>query len=381
MKVQMKNNPELSSVLKLFQLTGFGPYFIQNDHQNLKQAILLVTYNMLVIACLFYNVTELIRESRDLADSLKTNILFKISFDGVEVWDNLHLCFVGIRCLILWARGNPIWFKLISVNKKLRDLNVQFNTRKFNFCLSVKLITFIGFYVIFLGLNAIVFKRSGLRNSFFRTFSLLPLLINSIFDVAFASLMIIIYERFKIINNFLNTCTKYYTKEGAEACSTLCRSNWRNNEKTLDDKGPNFKMGYLTLPRKLNCSLVSIFKCHPLKRPPSARLTKNFEKCFVVDDFYSRRNSVNLIRSLKVLHFELYEVADSINSVFGFSLFFIFATSFFGCIINLYFVISFHLNTLDTEQYFSTFSWMIYYCFRVLHVIYCLEKSSKEVMF
>ncbi|KAK6640741.1 hypothetical protein RUM44_012438 [Polyplax serrata] len=374
----MTGHPSLNFILKLLQLCGLGPFLTINYHHKIVQVTLLIFYNLCLVAFLTYNtVTGFLKNGRIASGCTRRSTLIKISFDVADLLENLHFSFIGLRCLVFLGKGNSLWLNLVKVDDKFRKLEAEFNEKAMTLCLCAATVVHLSIYFIFLKANDTVIGFHDLHDNTYSMFYAPPLLLNTLLNVAFNAFTLILHQRFWVINQFLKSFLVYYRNE--KLTMTLRQLDWRNADYSIEKSISKHRSRRISpLWRSMRNKTGPLGLVKNGKQPFWVMLKDDY--CFTQSFYRRHNNSVDFVRQLKILHFRLYEVTDSLNSVFGYNLLFIFGISFFGCIINFYFVIVYHLRSDQADQYVTCVYWMFYYIIRVIIIILCTNSASAEVI-
>lgn len=369
----MKVDRECSRIIKILQVSGLAPYTLSNEKKKNKKSFRLIVYNLFLVCVIMYNMLVILRVAEKNSESARSphTFLIRISFDVIDFMENVHHCFGIIRSFIVVNQSVFVWLTLNHVKKELHNLGGQSNGRAFKRNFYFKTLIFLALSIIFVVLNVVLSGRSrNARSANYWFFWSLPLFMNCIVESAYVALVLLLYQRFNEVNLFLNSIIKCYQTNSFSTFSTPM------NVPLLFEKTFKNYDSVINLERWKKCRTIRFIK--KMRPQLSSSVMKS---CSVIEANGKHQQILNVIRSLKRLHLDLFEVLNCLNFIFGWNLLLIISTAFFGCIINTYFIITFHLRPYDTRQYLSHLSWLFSHFARVSYIIIRSSKASKEVIF
>lgn len=363
---------EFRTVFFVLQIFGLAPYTIGDDFKTSKRSKYLVVYNIFIAFLVMVNLYHAKKDPKNDLDFPNKTFLISVAYDVVDFLGNLYIFVVTINAAINTNIQMIVWFKLKSINGKFRsDLGVIFDMRKMKYYVLAKM--FLLIFVSALFLSSVVLISLSMKLYYTGSHwlaSLFPLLYSVVVGIIFGSCTLCLFQRLWVINEFLRKFIKEYPENKNLKTKTDLRYY---SEKVLEE---------LIFERRELYRTVGQVKVEPKqpnhekkKQIPLVVMLKNYEECFGKN----QQDVLKCVKLLKEIHFQLFELTNDLNVLFGKHFVFIFVTYFFGCTINLYFAITFHLRSFQSEQYVSACLWAIVYLFLIMYLITYSNIASNEV--
>lgn len=365
---------EFRTVFIVLQIFGLAPYNIGEDFDRSKRSKILVAYNIFMAFLVIANLFHSKRDPQNDLDYPNKTFLVSVAYDTVATLGNFYIFFVTINATIHTNIGMIVWFKLKKINVALREFKVEFDNKKMKYYMLFKMFLLFAVSTMFLASDILIHLSMGLHYTLnYWVANLFPLLYSVVVGIIFGSCTLCLFQRFWIVNEFLERFIKNY-QEKPRHPEKFTGVNLRfYNEKILEE---------FLFERRHNNYISGNYKPQvegkkdkKSKKTPLLVWMKNYDECFT-------RKQQDLLKDLKFLkniYFQLFELTNDLNILFGTHFVFIFVTYFFGCTINLYFAITFHLRSFQSEQYVSACLWATVYLFIIIYLVSYSNIASNEV--
>lgn len=271
-----------------------------------------------------------------------------------------------------------VWFKLKTINIRLKNLDIVFDYRKMKYYVLFKITLLSLVATLFLATDVLIRRSMGLYYTLnYWITALFPLNFSVVVGIIFGSCTLCLYQRFWVINEFIRRSIQDYEEKSRQYYKKRILGRKFYSEKALEEvifEGQELdnKISIISKQRVINPE--KIFP-RESKKIPMLVMVQDYPRCFM----RGQRLMLHELRQLREIHFQLYDLTIHINALFGSHFLFIFVTYFFGCTINLYFAITFHLRTFQMEQYASACLWAAVYLFLIIYLITYSNIASNEV--
>lgn len=281
---------EFKPLLIIMQLTGFAPYTITGN--KLKPSKLLIVHSLVISIILVYSLYEC-WATQDANHEKKSVSLILSHF--LDLFAVVYIIFCLFKYIIKSETCMDIWIKMNEIDEKLMKIN-----------------------------NEINYVKSKIHN------------------IAITFIFLCLFGVFLIVLHYLQSINRAYLTFGFwiicflpifQSCVMEC----------------SFTCWALSLRRK--CSLVNGALGKEIK---DYEKRKEMKKCYAILNEERRRTETfrlrEKIRTLKEIHFKVYEIVKNLNSLLGTHFLYIFVIYFFSGTLNGYNIIRMY-NSRDEKSW------------------------------